>query len=234
MKQNKLIYLVEDELAICHLVTDELKNYKLDVNYFHDGLSAIAAFNNKKPDICIIDLGLPDMDGIEVVRHVRNDPNVGIIILSGRGSLPDKVLGLELGADDYLSKPFDPRELVARINSILRRLDKPKKISTDNATMAYFDNWVFDLNTLTVIDNNEHVTKLSVAEANLLIFMLKSPKQILNRDQLMADIQDSFDRSIDVRMSRIRKKIEADPKNPTLIKTIYGAGYIFTSSVEWK
>ena len=229
-----MIYLVEDELAICHLVTDELKNYKLDVNYFHDGLSAIAAFNNKKPDICIIDLGLPDMDGIEVVRHVRNDPNVGIIILSGRGSLPDKVLGLELGADDYLSKPFDPRELVARINSILRRLDKPKKISTDNATMAYFDNWVFDLNTLTVIDNNEHVTKLSVAEANLLIFMLKSPKQILNRDQLMADIQDSFDRSIDVRMSRIRKKIEADPKNPTLIKTIYGAGYIFTSSVEWK
>ena len=234
MKQNKLIYLVEDELAICQLVTDELKNYKLDVNYFNDGLSAIAAFNNKKPDICIIDLGLPDMDGIEVVRHVRNDPNVGIIILSGRGSLPDKVLGLELGADDYLSKPFDPRELVARINSILRRLDKTQKTSTETAKKAYFDNWVFDLSTLTVIDNNEKITKLSVAEADLLIFMLKSPKQILNRDQLMTDIQDSFDRSIDVRMSRIRKKIEADPKNPTLIKTIYGAGYIFTSSVEWK
>ncbi len=237
LNKNKLIYLVDDEIAICETISHELQSYGYKVNYFHTGSEAIQGIQKEKPDVCIVDLGLPDMDGSEVVQHLMGEPSVGIIILSGRGSLPDKVLGLELGADDYLSKPFDPRELIARTKSILRRIEKSPPLSpssTTSAKKAYFEKWTFDSTTLTLEHDSGHSDILSVAESKLLMSLLESPKQILSRDQLMNKTSNSFDRSIDVRMSRIRKKIEPNLKNPTIIKTVYGAGYIFTATVEWK
>lgn len=144
-------------------------------------------------------------------------------------------MGLEYGADDYLSKPFDPRELVARVNSLFRRLQQIETAGQHgDHRVALFADWQYDPNTLIL----EHRVRgnclaLSVSEANLLNTLLLAPRQILSRDQLLHSQADSFDRSIDVRMSRIRKKIEADPRHPSIIKTVYGAGYMLTCEVRW-
>jgi len=232
---NKLIYLVDDEIDICQFIHDELKKYGYTVKYFHKCADAMEAVNEQQPDVCIIDLGLPDIDGIELVRHLINKSNTGIIILSGRCSLTDKIVGLEQGADDYITKPFEPRELIARISSVIRRTQKASENIKNQklSKRAHFDNWIFDIGTLTLSHTSGYTDKLSVAEGNLLFSLLKSPQEILNRDQLLENTRHSFDRSIDVRISRIRKKIEIDADCQILIKTVYGAGYIFTAKVEW-
>lgn len=237
MQSDKLIYIVDDETAICDMVCKELAHFGYQTQAFHTGSAAMAALKNKIPDICIIDLGLPDMDGLLLVKELEEAINTGVIILSGRNSLPDRVLGLEIGADDFVSKPFDPRELVARVHSILRRMAKMSPSATENASQtATFDIWTFDPATLELHSNQSNQPEshvLSSAEAELLMLLLKSPKRILSRDQLLSNRENSFDRCIDVRMSRIRKKIEVDPKSPRLIKTVYGAGYMLTSDVSW-
>ncbi len=235
MSTGKLIYIVDDEVDICKLVSNELARYGHTAQAFHTGAQAQYAMKRHQPDLMIIDLGLPDMDGLSLVRQLMDTCQTGVIILSGRNSLPDRVLGLELGADDYISKPFDPRELVARANSILRRMEKMANQSFgDRPTkQAHFANWHFDPRTLTLANPNGVEEVLSTAEAEILISLLKSPKQILSREQLLKERDSGFDRCIDVRMSRIRKKLEADPSNPRLIKTVYGAGYMLTTEVEW-
>lgn len=235
MSIGKLIYVVDDEREICDLVRHELERYGHTVKTFQKGQQLEQALAQKSPQLCIIDLGLPDMDGLGLVRLLMDSCETGIIILSGRNSLPDRVLGLELGADDYISKPFDPRELVARANSILRRIDKTvvQSEGLKEQTRAHFDVWDFDSNTLTLTNKEGHTEELSAGESELLLCLLRSPKQILSRNQLMEHREESFDRSIDVRMSRIRKKIEVDPKLPRLIKTVYGMGYMLTTDVAW-
>ena len=236
MKAGKLVYVIDDEADICKLVTHELARYGHQTQTFRTGGQALYALKKQPPDICIIDLGLPDMDGLTLVKQLMNNNSMGIIILSGRDSLTDKVLGLELGADDYISKPFDPRELVARTNSILRRLDKMAAILTESpqAQQASFDHWAFQVSTLTLSHDDGHCEILSAAEAGLLMTLLRAPRQILSRDQLMQERDTAFDRCIDVRMSRIRKKLEEDPKNPRIIKTVYGIGYMLTTDVVWQ
>lgn len=236
MKVGKLVYVIDDEADICKLVTNELARYGHQTQTFRTGSQALYALKKQAPDICIIDLGLPDMDGLNLVKQLMNNNSMGIIILSGRDSLTDKVLGLELGADDYMSKPFDPRELVARTNSILRRLDKMAAVLNENpqAQQASFDHWTFHISTLTLSHEKGYCEILSAAEAGLLIALLRAPRQILSRDQLMQERDTAFDRCIDVRMSRIRKKLEEDPKNPRIIKTVYGIGYMLTTDVVWQ
>ena len=231
------IYIVDDEVAICDLLENEFQQHGYTTRSFQTGKQAQQAIDSIVPDVCIIDLGLPDMNGLTLVRDLMENCETGVIILSGRNSLPDKVLGLELGADDYVSKPFEPRELVARANSIVRRMgfysEHSHTIQQATPKQAHFEGWCFDVATLSLRHNDGRTEKLSAAEAELLLSFLHSPQQILSRDQLMKQQMDAFDRCVDVRMSRIRKKIELDPKDPSLIKTVYGVGYMFASSVEW-
>jgi DNA-binding response OmpR family regulator len=235
VKQKRLIYIVDDEADICTLVSEELQRFGFATRICRTGAQAAQALRQRRPDLCIIDLGLPDMDGMALVRQIGELPGVGIMILSGRDSTPDRVLGLELGADDYITKPFEPRELVARANSLLRRLEPLDSLPTDTRPrQASFGNWTLDPASLTLRHRSGESETLSSAEAQLLNALLRAPRQILSREQLLGDRADPFDRSIDVRMSRIRKKIEADPKSPALIKTIYGAGYMLTTEVSWR
>lgn len=235
MKNNKTIYVIDDEQDICELVAKELELFGYSVRTFSTGAQAGYAIKTQPPELCIIDLGLPDMDGMELVKQLCDQHNVGVMILSGRNSVPDKVLGLELGADDYIVKPFIPREMVARVNSLLRRLDKMENTQPSQETrQAHFNDWRYDPSTLSLNHDSNGVIELSSAESELLMMLLKAPKTILSRDQLLGERASPFDRSIDVRMSRIRKKLEADPKNPEIIKTIYGVGYILTCDVSWQ
>ncbi|WP_421863815.1 response regulator transcription factor [Motiliproteus sp.] len=239
MTSQKLIYVIEDERDIAEMVCNELQSFGFATEIFRTGAQASQAIRRRPPVLCIVDLGLPDMDGMALVRELCEQKRIGVMIVTGRGSLPDRVLGLELGADDYLTKPFDPRELVARVNSLIRRLDQIGQPETrPTPKVAQFGDWRFDPATLTLVRRDGHLERLSSAESELLMVLLKAPQQILNRDRLMGDLlgRDSipYERSIDVRMSRIRKKLEDDPKRPKLIKTVYGVGYLLSVPVDWQ
>lgn len=233
---KKLIYIVDDEGDICELLAEALGRHGYDTRSFQTGTQAIHALNRRRPDLCIIDLGLPDMDGISIVRRLCDSLGLGVIIISGRDSTSDRILGLEFGADDYMIKPFDPRELVARVNSLFRRLEHIEAAAnqSDRTRKASFAGWVFDPSTLELSHDKRGLEEvLSASEAALLTLLLRSPRRILSRDQLLRGYAEPLDRSIDVRMSRIRKKIESDPRHPTIIKTVYGAGYMLAAEVEW-
>jgi len=230
---KSLVYVIDDEADICELVCMTLQQQGFESRAFNTGNAALKAVKEQTPIICIIDLGLPDMDGLTLVRSLFSEQKMGLIILSGRDSLPDKLLGLDLGADDYISKPFEPQELVARVKSISRRLEVKTEV-TVNKDLAHFSGWMFDKSTLTLTHENGASFMLSAAEAQILQLFLAAPQQILSRERLLAEDAESFDRSIDVRMSRLRKKLEVDHKEPRIIKTVYGAGYIFTPVVVWQ
>jgi len=232
VQTKPLIYVIDDEVDICELVCQELAQYNFETAFFTSGEAALQAVKDKTPALCIIDLGLPDMDGLTLVRELFNNNKMGVMILSGRDSLPDKILGLELGADDYIAKPFELRELVARVKSIVRRLVVAETVNLEKSCARFVD-WSFDTSTLMLTHSNGDTDMLSVAEANILQLFLAAPQQILSRERLLAENAVTFDRSIDVRMSRLRKKIEVDHKDPKIIKTVYGAGYMFTPAVEW-
>ncbi len=230
-----LIYIVDDDLAIARLLTNVLTEFGFNAEAFGTGSAVLRRLQTTRPDLCIVDLGLPDMDGIELVRQIALQSHAGVLILTGRGHTVDRVMGLELGGDDYVTKPFEPRELVARVRSILRRraphagsaVGTPKRL-------ASFAGWTLDCaaNILRAEDGTEHV--LGVAEVQVLRAFLERPHQILSREQLVGHCGLSpMDRSIDVRISRLRRKIEVDPMDPRIIKTVYGAGYVFSASVSW-
>lgn len=230
-----LVYVIEDELAIARLAQSVLVEFGFEVECFHTGASAVRRMQARRPDLCIVDLGLPDMDGIDLVRQISQQSQSGLLILSGRGHLADRIMGLELGADDYVTKPFEPRELVARVRTILRRRGQaPGGGGSEPRRVARFLNWALDCsaNTLRADDGTEHL--LGVAEVQVLRAFLERPHQILTREQLVGQRSLSpLDRSIDVRISRLRRKIEIDPMAPRIIKTVYGAGYVFSASVIW-
>ena len=239
MTSRKRVYVVEDEPDIRRLVCDVLEGYGYAVSAFGSGRDARQAIRREPPSVCIVDLGLPDMDGLSLVRELWEDVRFGVIILSGRSSVSDRVLGLELGADDYIVKPFEPRELVARVNTVIRRREQVAGAAATGATSkARFADWTFDTGNLTLVADDGRQESVTAAEAALLTALLRAPKRVLSRDQLQGaagmDRDDfPFDRSIDVRVSRLRKKIERDGKAPRLIKTVYGAGYLFTAEVQW-
>jgi two-component system, OmpR family, response regulator len=231
-----LIFVLEDEPDIARLICQNLSEYGFKCEHMSSGRQLLARARQATPDLCIVDLGLPDMDGMQVVRELQDGSPCAVLILTGRNDVTDRVLGLELGADDYIVKPFEPRELVARVRSILRRYQRaaaPEVSSERN--LARFSTWVFDANrhALTAADGRE--VSLSAAEAGLLATLLRRPNKILSREQLLGERDvDPFDRSIDVRISRLRRKLDDDPQNPKLIKTVYGAGYLFAAQVGWE
>jgi two-component system, OmpR family, response regulator len=233
-----LIYVVEDDDAIAKLVVTALHEFGFAAEAFRNGATLLRRLQTERPDLCVVDLGLPDMDGIELVRQITTVSSSGVLILTGRGHTVDRVMGLELGADDYMVKPFEPRELVARVRSILRRRAGSGSgggtLPGQPRRHASFLGWTLDCaaNILRAADGSEHL--LGTAETQVLRAFVERPYQILTREQLIGQRDLSpQDRSIDVRISRLRRKLESDPQNPKIIKTVYGAGYMFSAAVTW-
>jgi DNA-binding response OmpR family regulator len=231
---QKLIAIVEDDPDVARIIEQVLRDFGFRTAWSRSAGDLLRRLRTLAPDLCIIDLGLPDMDGLEVMQRVRSQSGCGIVILTGRAHVSDRVMGLELGADDYVLKPFEPRELVARVRSILRRREGIGDADGSARRIAEFGGWRFNLanNTLLSPSGEEHL--LSTSEADLLKVFVRHPNRILQREQLMGirDISPT-DRSIDVRVSRLRRKLEPREDSPSLIKTVYGAGYLFLSSVNW-
>ena len=173
-------------------------------------------------------------NGLNRLSSVINFDEVGIIITSGADTLSDAIKSYQIFADDFLQKPYEPRELVARLQSLLRRLDKQQRTKNQCPETVHFETWSFEPGTLKLCESETgYAETIGRAEAEILIKFLKSPYQILTRDQLLGDNCEPFDRSIDVRISRLRKKLDCNPKTSGLLKTVYGAGYILSCEVDW-
>ena len=238
VRQSERIVIVEDNIDVAQAVTRALGAAGYESTHFLRGEELNRYLSKETPALCIIDLGLPDGDGLDLVRKLQSHADVAIVILTGRGDATDRVIGLEVGADDYIVKPFEPRELVARVKAVLRRTrQKEAGPAQESVAKARFQDWTYSADTHSLTSADGKTVTISAAEARLLFVFLKAPKRILSREQLLeltsGEELSSFDRAIDVRISRLRRKIEANSDDPQLIKTVYGAGYLFTASVEW-
>jgi len=228
------IAILDDEPQIRTILSQALSDAGFKTASFARATEFEAALPGLSPALCLVDLGLPDRDGLTLVHRLALESGAAIIIISGRAQVQDKVTGLELGADDYIIKPFDPIEVVARVRALLRRERSDPRSVRDTARFA---GWTarFDQFTLTR-DDGAPVT-FSQAEGEVLRLFLDSPNRLITRAQMQENLGgtagESFDRAMDVRISRLRTKLGEDPKNPKLIKTIYGAGYIFLGDVRW-
>jgi DNA-binding response OmpR family regulator len=228
---QKLVIVVEDDMAIGQLIARTLRAYDFEVIHVTRGGTVMKTVKESHPVACVVDLGLPDIDGLRLIKDLA-ETGVAILAVTGRGDVSDRVVGLELGADDYLVKPFEPRELVARLNSVLRRTSK----SAEPHSVASFAGWRFDVDAVCLTSPEGARVVISRAEAQILELFLRSPHRVLTRDQLLdacGTSEDVLDRSIDVRISRLRQKLGDDPHHQRFIRTIYGAGYLFANAVEW-
>ena len=226
----KKVLLVDDDREICTLLSKFLQQFQYDVTAVGSGKAMFKAMQENLFDIVLLDIMLPMENGFELCKSIRENQDVPIIILSALDQDSDRILGLEVGADDYLPKPFNTRELLARIKALLRRVDGNFPRKEVMQTLA-FANWRLDRHRHILLDTNDVATFLSNKEYLLLELFLEYPQQILTRDQLMDKLYDRdfdcFDRSIDVLIGRLRKKIEPDAKSPEILKTIRGLGYQF-------
>lgn len=240
MSEANKILIVDDDQEIRDLLASFLQQYGFDVVVAEDGQHMLAELDKQTFDLIILDLMMPGDDGLTLCRKVRANSNIPIIMLTAIGEETDRIIGLEMGADDYLAKPFNPRELLARMKAILRRshgtIDVEQTEVKPGRTRFVFNGYVLDLAARRLTSEDETEITLSSGEYDLLLALVENPQRVLSRDQLL-DITKNrecgpFDRSIDVQISRIRHKIEEDPKNPLVIKTVRGGGYIFTPEVE--
>jgi DNA-binding response OmpR family regulator len=222
------ILIIDDDEKLNALLTDFLGDFGfavLSATNPHDGLKKL---KDKSPDLVILDVMLPGMDGFEVCKNIRQNSAVPIIMLTARGDLMDKVVGLELGADDYLPKPFEPRELVARIHSVLRRANK-----IDDTRPLVFGRLEIDFARRIAKLDGENAD-LTTNEFAALTLLASNPGKVFDRDQILQELRgidcDAFNRSVDITMSRLRQKLNDDPKSPTYIKTVWGTGYVFVGA----
>ncbi|MBV2358733.1 response regulator transcription factor [Thalassococcus sp. CAU 1522] len=228
-----LISILDDEPAIRAMLSEALTEAGFRTQSFGRATEFEAALRHATPDLCLVDLGLPDRDGLSLVHRLALEKGASVIIISGRAQVQDRITGLELGADDYIIKPFDPAEVVARVRARLRSqkpADSARRTARFNGWAAHFDRFALE-------DPEGRETALSQAEGAVLRLFLERPNRLITRafmqESLGGTAGDSFDRAMDVRISRLRTKLRDDPKNPQLIKTIYGAGYIFLGEVAW-
>jgi DNA-binding response OmpR family regulator len=217
------ILVVDDEPKIVRLVRDYLEHGGFDVLVARDGREALMRARTERPDLVVLDLGLPGLDGLDVTRALRRDTSVPLIMLTARDGETDKVLGLELGADDYLTKPFSPRELVARIRAVLRRHERD-----NSAEVIRVGELELDVPRLRVAVSGR-VVALTATEFELLSVMARQPGRVFTRAQLLDAIHgqalESYERAIDAHVKNIRRKLEPDPRRPRFLLTVYGVGY---------
>jgi len=237
MSATPHILVVDDDLTVRQLLTDYLSERELRVTSVADGVAMHKALNESVVDLIVLDLKLPSENGMSIARKLREQSSIPIIILTGNGDDVDRIVGLELGADDYLTKPFNPRELLARIRTILRRAQAHTTTALSEALRARrFAGWELDLRTRRLTSPIGERVDLTHAEFGLLRALLEAPERVLSRDQLLEMSHgfddDVFDRSIDVQVLRLRRKIESDPRRPQLIRTQRGSGYYLAAKVE--
>jgi two-component system OmpR family response regulator len=229
---QKHILIIDDDKEITAMVSDYLQANNYRVTYAYDGSQIKRQLKENNFDLIILDVMLPGEDGLSLCQTIRKELDVPIIMLSAANTEADKVAGLELGADDYIAKPFGARELLARIKAHMRRAEgvlANPKLKLQKLKRIQFDTWQLDRETHSLIDAESIMIPLSKREYDLMLILLENPRRILSRDQLMdllyGKTLDPFDRTIDVLVGRLRKKIETDPKKPQLIATIRGGGY---------
>jgi len=223
---NETVLIIEDEPKVTKLARDYLEGDGFRVLAAADGSTGLAAARRERPDMIVLDLMLPGLNGLDVCRALRRESDVPIIMLTARAEEADRLVGLELGADDYITKPFSPRELVARVRALLRRVKgqvyQPGLIRAGDLVIES------ESRRVTRGDENIHLTRL---EFNLLEILAGQPGQIFSRSQLLEKLHgvsfDGYDRSVDAHIKNLRRKIEADPANPAYILTVYGLGYKF-------
>jgi two-component system, OmpR family, response regulator len=236
MNDNGHILIVDDQREICDLVQEYLTSEGYRVSTAQDGAGMRRVMAQSPVDLVILDLMLPGEDGLTLARSLRQESSVGIVILTGRGEIVDRIIGLEMGADDYLPKPFHLRELLARVKSVLRRVSTRTNEVTAPRSKARFAGWNLDLSSRELFSPSGKEVRLTTGEFDLLAAFVSNANQVLTRDRLLdlARNRESgpFDRTIDVQVGRLRRKLEDDPQRPTMIKTVRGTGYIFTPPVE--
>lgn len=230
------VLIVDDDADIRTLLHEYLQRNGYDCVAVADGAAMLDALVHCSVDLIVLDVMLPGHDGLTLCRDLRTRSDVPVIMLTARGEETDRIIGLEMGADDYLAKPFNPRELLARIKGILRRARGAVRIRVGDAMHAMrFSDWRLDLTTRNLVSPAGVVVALSGAEFRLLKVFLDHPNRILNRDRLMELTQgqgtESTDRSIDVLVSRVRQRLDEDAREPRIIKTVRGEGYVLASAV---
>jgi len=222
----KEILVVEDESRIAHIVRDYLERAGYRVVIASNGADALAMARSRRPDLIVLDLGLPRMDGLEVTKALRKQSNVPIIMLTARVDESDKLVGLELGADDYVTKPFSPKELVARVRAVFRRINP----QPDPSTVIRAGEVELDRLRMQVTAQNRRI-EVTPTEFELLATLARQPGRVFTRGQLLDAIRgleaESFDRAVDVHVKNLRRKLEPDPRNPRYVLTVYGVGYKF-------
>jgi two-component system OmpR family response regulator len=239
------IAVLDDEVDITQLLAGYLQSHGFRVTQLHNGASLMALMGTDPADLVLLDLGLPGEDGFSIARRMRENWRCGLVIVTGRGDAVDKVVGLEVGADDYVTKPFDLRELVARVKAVLRRLapsdtaDAPLPASAPAAPTASdklrFAGWQLDVAARSLASPQGQNVALTGGEFDLLCAFARHPGRVLSRDFLLEQTRGReaapFDRTIDVQVGRLRKKIETDADDPQIIKSVRGAGYILVPPV---
>ena len=221
------LLIIDDDAKLNQLLKDFLKDFGFDVVTATHPAKGLKKLKQASPDLVILDIMLPEMDGFEVCKAIRQTSNVPIIMLTARGEVTDRVVGLELGADDYLAKPFEPRELVARIQSVLRRTQQ-----LSNTRDLSFNRLTIDLDKrIALLDGNP--VDLTTNEFSALVLLARNAGKVLNRDQILQELRgmdcDAYNRSVDIAVSRLRQKLKDNPKSPEFIKTVWGTGYVFVA-----
>ena len=238
MGDQATILVVDDDADIRELLEDYLGDQGYEVIATATADTFRKALSEHDPDVVLLDVGLPGEDGLSLARHVREHFNVGIIMVSGAGETVDRIIGLEVGADDYLAKPFDPRELLARVKSVLRRYQRQSgevagEADRDSGASrrVRFGVGLLDLDSCQLLDAAGKEIRITAMEFELLKVFAERPNRPLSRDQLLNLSQnrdwDPYDRSIDIRIARLRRKIEPEPDKPVFLKTVRGMGYMF-------
>jgi two-component system OmpR family response regulator len=234
---NKQVLVVDDDQAIRELLAEYLSKSNFDVITAEDGIEMDQRLSTKNPDLIILDIMLPGDDGFVLCQRIRQTSHVPIIMLTANSEEMDRVLGLEIGADDYIAKPFSPRELLARIKALLRRtqFSNDENKTTLKARYLSFSNWTLDTKQHNLLDENNSIISLTGADFQLLTLFLNNPNIAISRDQICQALhgRDAFanERGIDVHLSRLRQCLKDDAKSPKIIKTVRGAGYIFIADV---
>jgi DNA-binding response OmpR family regulator len=230
------LLIVEDDPDIVDLIRRYFGAQGFKVTHAADGNAMRAVIEAQDVDVVLLDLGLPGEDGFTLTRYLRERWKGALIIVTGRGDSIDRVVGLELGADDYVTKPFDLRELLARVRSVLRRASDARPAAEEAGETVRFGGFRLNLGSRSLTDTNGCVVPLTTGEFELLAAFVSHPNRVLSRDDLMNRIHGReagpYDRAIDVQIGRLRRKIETDPSQPEMIKSVRGAGYLFAVPVE--